>query len=124
MLKKPAKEKVQDWHRADIVAAFKKRGTSLYAVSRAMGMYPTYLCAAMDRPYPKAERIIAEFLGLTPQIIWPSRYHLDGTPKSGRGERGIGRHPSRLTAALKLKANDTTARNSRNVKPLNMEKAA
>jgi len=118
MLKKPAKEKVQDWHSADVVAAVHKSGTSLQRISRQHGYCPQVIGQALYKPYPKYERIIAEHLGLTPQTIWPSRYHLDGSPKSGRGERGLGRHPSRLSAALKIKANHTTAENSRNVNAL------
>ena len=93
MAKKPAP---QDWHRADIVAAFRKRNTTLAHYSRNQGYTSTWLAQATGRPYPRAERVIAEFLGVTPQTIWPSRYHADGSPRSGRGERGIGRHPSNL----------------------------
>lgn len=45
---------------------------------------------ALKHPWPRAERIIADALGRAPQAIWPSRYHPDGRPKSGRGERGLG----------------------------------
>lgn len=93
MPKKPAS---QDWHRADVIAAFKKRGTSITRVARELGMNDSYLMQALNKPYPKAERLLAQYLGLTPQTIWPTRYHPDGTPKSGRGERGLGRHPSNL----------------------------
>lgn len=95
MLKKPAKEKVQDWHSADVVAAVHKSGTSLQRISRQHGYCPQVIGQALYKPYPKYERIIAEHLGLTPQTIWPSRYHLDGSPKSGRGERGLGRQIGR-----------------------------
>ncbi|SDK54179.1 transcriptional regulator, Nlp family [Methylophilus rhizosphaerae] len=93
MPKKPASS---DWHRADVIAAFKKRDTSITRVAREKGMNNSYLLGALNKPYPKAERMLAEFLGVTPQTIWPSRYHADGSPKSGRGERGLGRHPSNL----------------------------
>jgi Ner family transcriptional regulator len=45
------------------------------------------------------EKHIAAAIGLRPQAIWPSRYHADGTPKSGHGERGIGRPKSKDTRA-------------------------
>lgn len=118
MQKKPAKEKVQDWHSADIVAAIRKTGTSLQRISREHGLCNAAVGQALHRPYPKSERIIAERLGIEPQVIWPSRYNLDGTPKSGRGERGIGRFPAQLTSALKTKVNDTTIIDSRNVNAL------
>jgi len=29
---------------------------------------------ALNRPYPKAERIIAAAIGIAPEVIWPERY--------------------------------------------------
>lgn len=98
MLKKPTS---LDWHAADISAAVKKSGTSLQRLSRLNGFCSGSLAQALYRPYPKCERIIAEHLGLAVQTIWPSRYNADGTPKSGRGERGIGRHQSNLVKTTK-----------------------
>lgn len=89
MAKKPAP---QDWHRADIIAAVRKTGTNLQRLSRSLGYSPTTLRNALNMPAPRYERLIAEHLGTTPQAIWPSRYHTDGSPKSGRGERGLGRY--------------------------------
>lgn len=97
LLNMPKKPASSDWHRADVIAAFKKRGTSITRVARELGMNDSYLMQALNKPYPKAERLLAQYLGLAPQTIWPSRYHQDGSPKSGRGERGLGRHPSNLT---------------------------
>jgi Ner family transcriptional regulator len=93
--KKPA---LTDWHPADIICGLWKRGTSVHRLSRQNNYAPTALHIALRRPWPKAERLIAEALGVTPQDIWPSRYHADGRPKSGRGERGLGRYkPKRST---------------------------
>ncbi|MTD37919.1 DNA-binding transcriptional regulator SfsB [Erwinia sp. CPCC 100877] len=64
-----------DWHSADIIAALRKRGTSLAAVSRSAGLSSSTLANALTRPWPKGERLIAEALGTDPWIIWPSRYH-------------------------------------------------
>ncbi len=111
MPKKPAS---QDWHRADIVAAFRKRNTTLARYSRQCGYTSTWLAQATGRPYPKAERVIAEFLGISPQTIWPSRYHADGTPRSGRGERGFGRHHS-YYSKKQQESNNTLNTNSVNV---------
>ncbi|TYP84697.1 Ner family transcriptional regulator [Nitrosomonas communis] len=92
MTKKPIPK---DWHRADIIAAVHKTGTSLQKLSRNYGWCRTTLGNALYNPYPKYERMIAEHLGTTPQAIWPSRYHIDGSPKSGRGERGRGRYKAK-----------------------------
>ncbi len=97
---KPKKPVGQDWHRADIVASIWKLGSSVEKLGREHGYAPRALVMSLHRPWPKGERIIAEFLGTTPQTIWPSRYHAVGAPKSGRGERGIGRYkPKHSTSA-------------------------
>lgn len=64
----------QDWHSADIIAALKKQGTSLSAVSRQAGLASSTLANALTRRWPKGERLIAEALGVAPEQIWPSRY--------------------------------------------------
>ncbi|HCL5274685.1 TPA: helix-turn-helix domain-containing protein [Salmonella enterica] len=63
-----------DWHPADIIAALKKRGTSLSALSRQAGLASSTLANALIRRWPKGERLIAEALGIAPEQIWPSRY--------------------------------------------------
>lgn len=105
MVKKTAPK---DWHRADIIAAIRKTGTNLQQLSRGHGLGRTTLSNALYGPCPRYERLIAEHLDVTPQIIWPSRYHLDGSPRSGRGERGIGRYKAQD------KLHDTPAEKSRN----------
>lgn len=64
----------QDWHPADIIAGLKKRGTSLAALSRQAGLASSTLANALNRRWPKGERLIAEALGVAPEQIWPSRY--------------------------------------------------
>ncbi|MEK2035257.1 helix-turn-helix transcriptional regulator [Vibrio parahaemolyticus] len=64
----------QDLHRADIIAALKKKGISMSALSRQNGLASTTLANALDRPWPKGEKIIAKALDLEPSDIWPSRY--------------------------------------------------
>ncbi|MGL6025950.1 MAG: helix-turn-helix domain-containing protein [Vibrio sp.] len=63
-----------DLHRADIIAALKKKGISMSALSRDNGLASTTLANALEHPWPKGERIIAEALGMQPCEIWPSRY--------------------------------------------------
>ncbi|CAQ86007.1 MULTISPECIES: helix-turn-helix domain-containing protein [Photorhabdus] len=64
----------KDWHPADIIAALKKQGTTLSAVSRKAGLASSTLSNALHRQWPKGEAIIATKLGLSPSEIWPSRY--------------------------------------------------
>ena len=67
-----------DWHQADIIAALRKKGTSLAALSRAAGLSSSTLANALTRPWPKGEYLIAEGVGVHPSVIWPSRYFKDG----------------------------------------------
>ncbi|EAO4574280.1 transcriptional regulator [Salmonella enterica] len=63
-----------DWHPADIIAGLKKKGTSLAAVSRRSGLASSTLANALNRRWPRGERLIADALGVSPEQIWPSRY--------------------------------------------------
>lgn len=64
----------QNWHSADIIAALKKRGTSLAALSREAGLSSSTLANALTRSWPKGELLIAQALGTSPDKIWPDRY--------------------------------------------------
>ncbi|MBF7957807.1 helix-turn-helix domain-containing protein [Rahnella victoriana] len=81
-----------DWHQADIIAALRKKGTTLAAVSRAAGLKSSTLSNALARPWPKGEMIIAQALEIHPGVIWPSRYFdprtheiIQRTVRSARG---------------------------------------
>ncbi|SPY65945.1 DNA-binding transcriptional regulator Nlp [Providencia alcalifaciens] len=39
----------EDWHPADIIAAIRKRGTTLSAISRSVGLNPSTLNNALSR---------------------------------------------------------------------------
>lgn len=64
----------QDWHRAYVVAALHEKGWSLRELSRQNGLSAGTLKSALDRPYPKAEEIIASAIGVDAKTIWPQRY--------------------------------------------------
>ncbi|WP_159566584.1 helix-turn-helix domain-containing protein [Budvicia diplopodorum] len=64
-----------DWHSADIIAALRKKGTTLAAVSRCAGLSSSTLANALIRPWPKGEWLIAEAIDVHPSKIWPSRYY-------------------------------------------------
>lgn len=75
----------QDWHPADVIAAIRKAGWSLRQLGLVNGYKRSALPFALHNPYPKAEAIIADALGMKPQQIWPSRYNKDGTTNRRRG---------------------------------------
>lgn len=64
----------EDWHPALISAMLKMKGTNLSALSVENGFHRSNLRNAIYRHYPKAEKIIAEKLGVSPAEIWASRY--------------------------------------------------
>lgn len=64
----------KDWHRADIRAELEKRGTSLRQLSREAGLSENTLRNTLDRKWPKGEKIIADAIGVSPHVIWPTRY--------------------------------------------------
>jgi len=68
------KSSAGDWHPADIKAALEKAGWSLRGLSEHHGYYPTALSSALRSRYPKAQGLIAEAIGVDPEVIWPSRY--------------------------------------------------
>lgn len=65
---------MNDWHRADVISALKKRGTNMARLSRENGLGSDTLYNTLARPWPKGEQIIANALGVSPSEIWPSRY--------------------------------------------------
>lgn len=69
-----AEQLKKDWHRAEIVAAVRKRGKTITSLSTENGLSANTLKSALQFKYPKGERIISDFIGVPPQEIWPSRY--------------------------------------------------
>lgn len=56
------------------MAALRKAGWSLRALSAHHGLSATTLRKALAKPWPKGEKRIADALGVKPWDIWPSRY--------------------------------------------------
>lgn len=77
--------KKSDWHSADIIAALKKKGTSLSRLSREAGLASGTLANALKKPWPKGETIIAEALNLSTDDLWPSRMHERRVKKTRKG---------------------------------------
>lgn len=92
---KGAKPKKADWRRSAIKAALEDAGWSLRRLSVHHGYCNRTINHALFDPYPKAERLIADALGVEPWDIWPSRYDANHQPLSLPGQRkraGQGRH--------------------------------
>ncbi len=72
VLEEPKKTAV-DWHRADILAALRKKGWSLRSLAAEGNVSYNTLKSALDKSYPKMERLIANAIGVPPEIIWAGR---------------------------------------------------
>lgn len=68
------KKSKKNMHRAYIIAAIREKGSTLAQLSIDAGLHPRTLGNALERKYPKGEKIIADFIGISPQEIWPERY--------------------------------------------------
>jgi len=91
----PKKPTIADWDRHAVLYAVRRTGTTMSQLSLVHGLVYGVLRQCLYKASPRYERLVAEHLGTTPQAIWPSRYHADGSPKSGRGERGYGRYKAK-----------------------------
>jgi|ERR1700683_2629520 Ner family transcriptional regulator len=74
--------RARDWSRPRIVMMLWERGLSLRSLSRSRGLAPKTLSVALHRPWPRGESIIAEALGVAPEVIWPTRFALRAQRKS------------------------------------------
>ena len=83
----------EDWHPAYIIYQLALKGMSLRRLALLRGYAAKSLGMALRHPWPAAEKIIADFLGVTPQTIWPSRFNWNGTGKRRpRGHYGHSRN--------------------------------
>jgi Ner family transcriptional regulator len=62
------------WHPEDIKAAIRKKRKTLSQLSLDNGYNVHAVRQALRRPWPNVERIIGEFLGVAPSVLWPDRY--------------------------------------------------
>ncbi|MGE4321783.1 MAG: helix-turn-helix domain-containing protein [Sphingobium sp.] len=68
-----------DMHPEDIKAAIRKRGRTITALAEAHGLPKQVVSMAISaRVSARAEAVIADFIDVPPQAIWPSRYDADG----------------------------------------------
>ncbi len=64
-----------DWHPEDIKAAVRKKGKTLAMLASDAGLSKQALSVCLaSRASERGDLIIANFLGIPPQRIWPSRY--------------------------------------------------
>lgn len=62
------------WHHQRIIAEVRIKGSTLAELSRQHGLNRRVLQTSLYKRYPKAHRIIADFLGVPAETIWPQYY--------------------------------------------------
>ncbi len=62
------------WHEQDIIAAVRKKGSSLHQLAREDGRPGTTYTRALRKRFPHVQRRIASFLGLSCHELWPHWY--------------------------------------------------
>jgi Ner family transcriptional regulator len=68
-----------DWHPEDVKAAIRKKGSTLSDLATRAGVSKQTVSAAIERrASERIDLLIADFLGLKPHQIWPSRYTAKG----------------------------------------------
>lgn len=67
------------WDRFSIRAEIERRGGSLAEIGRKAGLAKTTMSFSLwSRPHLKANRAIAEFIGVPLHDLWPCWYDADG----------------------------------------------
>jgi Ner family transcriptional regulator len=70
-------------HVEEIKAAIRMKGHTITSLSKSWNLDRTAISKTLAQPWPEVELRIANFLDKKPQDIWPTRYNLNGSPKTG-----------------------------------------
>lgn len=68
------------WHKEDIKAELRKRGTNLHELARQNGLVPRHMSRALRLRFPTYHAAISDFLGITLHELWPHWYGADNQP--------------------------------------------
>lgn len=66
------------WDKHAIKAEIYRRGETLSGLALKNGLPEASIRVSLDRPFPKADPVIARFLGLPLHELWPDRYDAQG----------------------------------------------
>jgi Ner family transcriptional regulator len=73
-----ATREAEGWHRQDIMAEVRKRGSSFAEIARSVGLSRQSFTWAMIAPHPRANAAVADFLGVPLCELWPRWFDEDG----------------------------------------------
>lgn len=65
------------WHRQEIIAAVRMKGSSIAAIGRGIGLKRPTMSWALISPRIRANRAIADFLGVSMHELWPQWFDAD-----------------------------------------------
>lgn len=68
------------WHPEDIKAEIRKRGVTVSDLGKRHGLSGSAMRLSLVSPVPRADKVIAEFLGVPLHALWPARYDAEGHP--------------------------------------------
>jgi len=94
----------RDWHAEDIKAAIRKTGITMADLAKKHGYARTVMSMVLRDPWPAVERIIASHIKVKPEVIWPSRYNPDGSPRSPASNQQDSRRRSRRHRQIEPRA--------------------
>lgn len=67
------------WTNDQIKEAVKQQGFTLAELEIASNLPKRSLYQSLQRRYPKADKMLAAFIGVHESVIWPNRYFVNGT---------------------------------------------
>lgn len=67
----------KNWTRTHVIFALRAKGSSVAALAAAAGLSRFTVYGALERPYPRVQRLIARALGVRRCDIWPEFYTSD-----------------------------------------------
>lgn len=85
---KAARRAPAQWDRHAIMAEVRRRGSNLRQVALAAGLSESTCRQALRVSIPAGEAAIAEFLNVTVQELWPSRYPTLPAPRRENDTNG------------------------------------
>jgi Ner family transcriptional regulator len=78
------------WHRADIIAAVRKRGSNLSRLGEQIGLSRKSMSWALGKRHPRANLAIAAFIGVDPHEIWPRFFPPTAGPSAPKSSAKAG----------------------------------
>lgn len=82
-----------------IIYQVKLQGRSLAKIAGEAGVSRQCIYKVFKRTYPSMEKVVADALGLAPNVLWPERYDANGLPinRMGRPKKSASKQTKNTT---------------------------